>query len=288
MNYQPLIIIGAGRSGTNILRDTLTAISGWSTWDCDEINLIWRHRNLDMPHDIFGAEQARPEVARYIRDAFDRFQRKSAASVVVEKTCANSLRVPFIDAILPQARYIYIVRDGRDVALSAAQRWTSSIEPQYLIKKLRYAPVSDIPHYGGRFIANRLHQWRSREKRQASWGPIFPGMSVWVRDYPLIDVCAQQWACCVQESDRSFSSMAQDKWIKVHYEDLVRDPGAVIANISDWYGTDDLVGQIPGEVIGRIHAGSLNGWQRKSDRFTEQAMQIMDPLLARHGYGSSA
>ena len=36
----PLIIIGAARSGTNIVRDTLVHVPGWKTWNCDEINLI--------------------------------------------------------------------------------------------------------------------------------------------------------------------------------------------------------------------------------------------------------
>ena len=41
MNINPVIIIGAPRSGTNILRDTLSIISNVRTWDCDEIPYIW-------------------------------------------------------------------------------------------------------------------------------------------------------------------------------------------------------------------------------------------------------
>ena len=39
----PVIIIGAGRSGTNMLRDLLAQLPQFSTWPCDEINYIWRH-----------------------------------------------------------------------------------------------------------------------------------------------------------------------------------------------------------------------------------------------------
>ena len=46
--FKPLIIIGAGRSGTNALRDALTTFSKISSWPCDEINPIWRHGNLDL------------------------------------------------------------------------------------------------------------------------------------------------------------------------------------------------------------------------------------------------
>ena len=56
--FTPLIIIGAGRSGTNILRDTLTSLSGFETWPCDEINPIWRHGNLFWPDDEIPVERA--------------------------------------------------------------------------------------------------------------------------------------------------------------------------------------------------------------------------------------
>lgn len=38
--FTPVVIIGAGRSGTNALRDALTALPEFETWPCDEINPI--------------------------------------------------------------------------------------------------------------------------------------------------------------------------------------------------------------------------------------------------------
>ncbi|HUT60609.1 MAG TPA: sulfotransferase, partial [Phycisphaerae bacterium] len=125
MNYSPIIIIGAGRSGTNMLRDMLTAFPGVGTWPCDEINYIWRHGNARYATDEFPPELARPRVRAYIRRAFDRLAARRGLSHVVEKTCANSLRVQFVRAVVPEARFIHIVRDGRDVAVSAVQRWTA-------------------------------------------------------------------------------------------------------------------------------------------------------------------
>ena len=43
------MIIGAARSGTNMLRDVLTSLDGVDTWPCDEINYIWRHGNIRWP-----------------------------------------------------------------------------------------------------------------------------------------------------------------------------------------------------------------------------------------------
>ncbi|MGB7286607.1 MAG: sulfotransferase [Salaquimonas sp.] len=287
MNYQPLFIIGAGRSGTNILRDTMTRLKGFDTWDCDEINLIWRHGNIGKRNDIFGREEARAEVARFIRKEFSKFQRKSRAKVIIEKTCANSLRIPFIDEIFPDARYLYIVRDGRDVALSAAKRWRASVELAYLLKKLRYVPIGDLSHYSIRFLKNRLHQIQSQEKRQASWGPIFPDMPEWAASRPLLEVCAKQWAVCVEESDKAFEDMPDEKTFKVHYEALVTDPRSVINLIADWYGPD-LFDQLDEKSFSAIHAGSLNGWIKHRQSFTPEVRQILDPVLGKHGYEITA
>ena len=59
---RPLVIIGAGRSGTNMLRDVLCRMPGLGTWPCDEINYIWRHGNRAHPDDEFPGGFARPKV----------------------------------------------------------------------------------------------------------------------------------------------------------------------------------------------------------------------------------
>ena len=107
-DFTPVIIIGAGRSGTNMLRDALTALDGFETWPCDEINPVWRHGNINWPTDAIPPERAANPRA-YIRRAFQRIWRETGKPCfVVEKTCANSLRVPFVDAVVPEAEYIHI------------------------------------------------------------------------------------------------------------------------------------------------------------------------------------
>jgi len=283
----PLIIIGAGRSGTNIVRDTLAHLQGWETWDCDEINLIWRHGNIHHPHDVFGAELARPNVTKYIQKAFHSFKNQSGAQVVIEKTCANSMRVPFIREVFPNARFLYITRDGRDVVLSAAKRWTASVEMKYLLKKLKYVPKIDIPFYGLRFVKNRIHQARSQEKRQAVWGPIFPGMAEWAKSNPLLDVCARQWAESVIEADKAFADMPKEQWHEIKYEDFVTDPKAVLAGIMEWYDPS-LKNSNFEAAVKDIHANSLYGWKRKLDKFSPEALDILSPILERHGYAPSS
>ena len=45
MNLKTVIILGAPRSGTNMLRDILCQHPFLNTWNCDEINPIWKYNN---------------------------------------------------------------------------------------------------------------------------------------------------------------------------------------------------------------------------------------------------
>ena len=132
MSRKDVIIIGAPRSGTNMLRDVLTSLEGIETWPCDEINYIWRHGNVGYPSDEIPAEMATRKVQSYIRKKFDSIADKTHAEIIVEKTCANSLRVPFVDRLLPDAKYIFIYRDGVD-ATGSDRRFTMGAAKQPVV-----------------------------------------------------------------------------------------------------------------------------------------------------------
>src|SRR5699024_5591224 len=137
------------RSGTNILRDVLTALPGFATWPCDEVNLLWKHHNRRIPHDELGPEHVTNQVRRHMRRRFDTVAKNFNASVVVEKTCATSLRVAFAASVMPDAKFIFIRRDGIDAAASAIQRWDAPFDAEYIARKLRYVPLTDMPFYVG-------------------------------------------------------------------------------------------------------------------------------------------
>ena len=70
-----ILIIGAPRSGTNMLRDILTTFDGVSTWPCDEINYIWRHGNVLYPSDEIPIDRATPDVKKYINKCFNKIRK---------------------------------------------------------------------------------------------------------------------------------------------------------------------------------------------------------------------
>jgi hypothetical protein len=275
----PIVIIGAARSGTNVLRDVLTTVGGFATWPCDEINPIWRHGNRDHADDEFLPDHARPAVRRYIRGRFDRIARRTRSRVVVEKTCANALRVAFVDRVLPEARFVAIERDGYDVVASALRRWHAPLNLQYTARKARFVPATDLPAWTWRFLQLRLERMSGSNAAPPSWGPCFTGMQTALRTQSLPRVAALQWARCITRSRADLSVLAAERVHRLDYEDLVAQPHIEIARLLDWCGmhaAPDLVRCLAREVcrdgVGHGHA-----------RLGEDAVAEIAPIVAAAG-----
>jgi hypothetical protein len=214
-----------------MLRDLLVQFGGVATWPCDEINYLWRHFNSRWPDDALPPQLATPSVQRYVRNAFYRQARRTSARFIVEKTCANSLRVEFVEHILPEARFVFLVRDGRDVVPSAVRRWHARLEPRYLARKARFVPLGDLPHYTAQYVRNRLARLVSRQRRMASWGPKFPGMAPMLATATLEHVCGEQWRQCVTHAAASLAAVPRSRVTIVRYESFVRQPRVELARL---------------------------------------------------------
>lgn len=273
---RPVVIIGAGRSGTNILRDILVADPEATTWDCDEINYVWRHGNRSTPTDEFEPTQATPDVRAYIRRAFVRQARRGDAPVVVEKTCANSLRVEFVARVLPEARFVWIRRDPVAVVASAMKRWRAELDIPYVARKARFVPASDLPYYASRYLQHRISRLFTADHALPSWGPRFQGMDEAVRSKPLHVVCALQWRRCEERASAAFKRLGPGSHVEVGYEDLVQDPSRTVDRVAAWaYGrVSEPAARAAGEQVRDTSA------ERATNGLTAQQVQDIRQLTA--------
>ncbi len=276
----PVVIIGAARSGTNMLRDVLTALPGFVTWPCDEIPYVWRHGNRAHPDDEFSRAMATPAVRACVGRAFARVG--GPGDLVVEKTCANSLRVGFVDEAVPGARFLVITRHGMDAAASAMLRWRSSFDLRYSLAKARYVPAGDVPYYAARYLGNRVRRLVSPEQRLAVWGPVFAGMRELPRDIPLAELAARQWRRCVERTDEDLAGIDPARVHRLRYEDFVGAPADQLARVLDFL-------DVPATGVAAAVAGVRGGSVGKAVRSLPTADQaimarVCGPVLARHGY----
>lgn len=267
---RPVVIIGAGRSGTNILRDVMAADPDATTWPCDEINYIWRHGNRSHPTDEFEPWMASEHVRRFVRRAFAREARRGRARIVVEKTCANSLRVEFVARILPEARFVWIRRDPVAVVASAMKRWQAELDLRYVARKARFVPPTDLPFYATRYLTHRLAKISSRSDSLPTWGPRFEAMDRSVRDDPLHVVCARQWRRCEDRAAEAFKRLGPDNHVAVRYADLVVKPGPELRRITEFaYGAPSAAAQAAAERLIRDPSAERSAHGLTSSQVTD-------------------
>lgn len=284
MSDSPVIIIGTGRSGTNMLRDLLVSHDAFVTWPCDEINYIWRHRNRDFETDQFTREMASASARQYIQKQFSALAAGHAGATVVEKTCANSLRCGFVHEIFPNAKFVHLVRDGRDVAASAALRWNAELDLGYILKKARFVPRTDLPWYASKYVSARLYRLFSGKKRLSTWGPRFEGMQDAFGNHELPVGCAIQWQECVSAATQQLAEIDDRQVFTVRYEEFTREPVGHLGSVFDFLGVpvanDQLVKMSSG-----VSDRSVGKWkQQLTDSQISAIESVAEPWLRRLGY----
>lgn len=268
----PVVILGAARSGTNMLRDALVTLPAFGTWPCDELPFLWRYGNRDRPDDEFERDDATARTARYIRREFTRLARRRGVRYVVEKTCANTLRAGFVDAVLPEARFVVLVRDGRDVTVSAAKRWTAPFDVRYAARKARYVPRRDLTPYLWRAVRNRLHQRRDPDRRLGTWGPRCAGLDA---EGGLDERCARQWRRCVERTESGLAEVDPARVLRLRYEHLVADPAAELTAVARWLRAP-VAPQRCAAAGAAVSDRSVGRWRSCLD---DAALHRLEPIL---------
>jgi hypothetical protein len=171
-----------------------------------EPRLVWRFGN-DAKSDLLEPADARPEVVAHIRATFAAEVRSAGARRLLEKTPSNSLRLPFVERVFPDAVFVHIVRDGADTVAAIRRRW---LEPprdlrvgrqrDRLRRHLREATWRQYPRYARELVQKIAPRALSPLIGDRPWGPRLPGLDGLRRDLDLLDVCALQWRTCVERA----------------------------------------------------------------------------------------
>lgn len=279
-----VIIIGAGRSGTKFLRDIFASNAKIRAVPYD-VNYIWREGNEAQRDDELSADSLTDGIRERIRLQLRhqaRIAKGDEDKILLEKSVPNSLRVPFVASVFPEALYIHLVRDGRQVVESAYRNWKRGPEVGYLIRKLRTFPLRNW-RYGIRYAKNIFGRIGGSGSSHATWGPRYSGIDEDVATLPLIQVVARQWARCVQKSLDALQSIPLAQRFEIRYEDLIADDAAIMA-LTRFIGLSD-VEQVRSQYWRSVHPPEKNGWQTTlSDAERECALKEIGDSLYKLGY----
>ena len=226
-----VIIIGAARSGTKMLRDALAAATGAGTVPYD-VGYVWRYGNERAPDDALLPDQLSERSRRFIARFVDRYA-AGPGPTVIEKTVGNSMRVPFVAAAFPDARYIHLIRDGVDVAESSRRQWSADTDWKYILSKARHVPLRVAARTSGRYSSSLAAHLRVPARRLGSWGVRYPGIEADLATEDLLVVCARQWRESVLSASRAFQALKVPVF-EVRYEDLVLDPFVSLRKLTEF------------------------------------------------------
>ncbi len=234
----PIILIGAARSGTKFLRDVLASGSGTAAVPYD-VNYVWRYGAGRNESDVLDPAGLTVRHKQFIRKTLRILAKANPGDILIEKTVASTLRVPFINAVFPEARYIHLIRDGREVAESAMRQWQAPPDWSALSRKLREIPLQNLT-YVAWFGWNFVHGLMTGRKGGKVWGPRFPGIEAVAEEGPLSRVCARQWLESFNRASADLSEIdnTQNRVFTIRYEELTRDDAA-LSTLLDWLGLPD-------------------------------------------------
>lgn len=285
LDQSPVIIVGAGRSGTTMLKEALGSHRDVFATEF-ELNPLWRVGNAGLTHDLLTSqEHGAPKKTAYIRKTLSRMLKASGKKRLVEKTVANIMRLGYIHSVLPDAKIIHIVRDGRAVTASAVKRWQAKPQAGYLARKSLTVPLCDLPFYGIAYLKSKLGFMLGRERRPSSWGPRWPGMADEIKTLTLPEICARQWQEQIKAAFSQKKSIPSQNYLEVKYEDLVKNPSAVFDEIAGFIGLDKNCPSFRHHITHKIKSESLDRWKKDlNPDAQEKIMKILKPTLKELGY----
>lgn len=191
---------------------------------------------------------------------------------LLEKTPENCLRLPFLLALFPDARIIYLTRDGRSNVNSLIQGWRQPhLFPGYQVPE----PLN-IPGY-------------SRER----WAfTLIPGWRD-LASSPLEEICAWQWIICNEAVLRHRSkSQGHVPYLTLRYEDLVTEPAEALSDLADFVGIDfeRHLGRFA-QGLPQINVVSTPGrekWRQENSEAIQNILPLIEPLQRRLGYDNTS
>jgi hypothetical protein len=293
-------LIGSPRSGTTILENILNCHA--SIAELYEPYYLWeRHFNAD-DSDVWDQKDLTPGSMTAIRREFAIFSRKSRKPVVLDKSPLHVYNIPIIQKIFPMARWIHLVRDGRDVTLSINREWEKRkrqvIERDYLSlfrtaatmlgrqPLLRFRLLAVLHELSGVASMHPRHYLnKSRWQGNPGWGPRFSGWQRYLDENSLIRFNAMQWASCVAAARTFRGEVLPEQWIEIKYEDLLTAPEKALSRILFFLGctvSDTFFDTTPALV-----PDNFNKWKKQMTQVQLNEIEpVVNPMLEAYGYVS--
>lgn len=184
---------------------------------------------------------------------------------LLDKSPEHCLRLPFLAALFPDARVLFITRNGRDNVHSLMEGWR---QPHL------------FPGYQTPLAVTGEGQTRGR------WAfTLIPGWQE-LADRPLEEICAHQWSICNRFVLDYAASPGALPMLAIRYEAMIADPAGSLERIARFL--DLLPERIPAyrnplPEVNVVSAPGTEKWRRESAAIA-RVEPVLRPMMTRLGY----
>ncbi|MDQ3985410.1 MAG: sulfotransferase [Actinomycetota bacterium] len=270
---RPIFIVGAPRSGTTLLFRVLAASRRVATWWPMEAHEIWEADHHPALHgwesNVLNASDANSKSMRRIRREF--YLVTGNHRRLLDKTPRNVMRVPFIDAVFPDAVYVFLKRDGRDTINSLINAWRSDRYRTYELPEPLTIPGVD-PRWW-KFV-------------------LYPG---WREDTSgsLERVCARQWVHSNERMLDARGTIESSRWTELSYETFTDDPVTATSALVDFLdlpfdkAIQEKAEAVKTTIYNAVTPPERGKWRKENPSEIEAIIPLIAPTMERLGYSPS-
>lgn len=202
---RPVFVLGCSRAGTTLVYKTLSESPELGTLQRETHDFWMELHPLDERDWETHALDA-ADASQHDRDVVSRlFYSWTGKRRFVDKNNQNGLCVPYLQALFPDAHFVYIKRSPGDNINSLIEGWGKADE---------FATWSDDLPAKVRIDDGRYQRW------------CFFLADGWRRylDSSIEEVCAFQYRAMNQAILDAKGQVPAGQWHEIFYEDIVRDP----------------------------------------------------------------
>jgi hypothetical protein len=219
---RPIIVVAPPRAGARLLARALGAVPGSWTAGGEPGALLSGVPALDPPDGgepagRLTATDCRDELRRRLRaDLRARFASADPTAPhagtrprLFDASPRNALMVPFLDAVFPDAVFVYVHRDPRDALAESLAIWRSGEATTY----------------------PRLPGWSG-----PAWSFLLvPGWRELI-GRPLAEIVTEQWVRTMRALTADLEALAPSRWCVTHSDVLAEDPMGELARLLGYLG----------------------------------------------------
>ena len=249
-----VFLLGFPRSGTTLLEAALTGSPEVIALEEQEALADGVRRYLRDPTDLSALADAGPEDLAAFRDAYWKRVREAGldpeGKVFLDRYPLNSLKLPLIQRLFPEATILFALRDPRDVVFSCWRRRFQMSAPMFHLLDLRSA--------AGFYDAVMTFSMRLEGQSASPW--------VFVRHEALLE---------------DFTTVMQSicQTVGVEWTEAMRDVGARNADRA-------IATPSAAQLAGGLRTDGGGAWRPYADRVAEPFAPLA-PWLSRFGYPGS-